>query len=169
MSAPRMSKFLKQLEENLYNLGAGKAQRKWFGDDSNGYAAALYNFTDSSAPTTTDKAFVIRMKTNEVAGLTWPNGMRTQSHAAGQYLDGNALVEVYFESPASFTSAHAKFVQEVIHVLRGQNGAVCRVSFTAAATLPTLNGVDGASSDVLGTELAVFLPYGRTIAGGSVP
>lgn len=167
MARPHFLKDLKYIEENLFNLGYGKSKRKWFGEDAAGVAAALYNFTDA-VNSTTDLAFVMRLVPDQVAGLTFPKEMITQSHAYNQFLFGSALVELYFESPAAWTSANAKFVHDVIHIIRGQNSASVKVSFTAAGTFPNVNGVDGAGSTAANTSLGILIPYGRVVAPGNM-
>lgn len=165
---PHFAKDLKYIEENLVNLGYGKAKRKWFGQDASSVAASQFNFTDGAIATAGDLSFGMRLIADEVAGLAFPQGMLTQSHAAGQFLYGSALVELYFESPAAWTSAHAKFVHDVIHIIRGQNSATVRVSFTANGTAVALNGVDGAGASAASVQLGVLMPYGRAVAPGNM-
>jgi hypothetical protein len=178
MTAPHYSKILASVEENMYNLGySGKAKRKWFGDvvpagGTKPVAASLMNFTDN-ANSAGDKVFVARLRYDEVAGLQWPDSMTTRSHATGYFAQGNAFAELYFEAPDFTTLAaakgHLKFIEDVLHIYRGQFGTRVRVLFCPNGTKLEVNGVDGAVADSANmTEMGVYLPYGRIAAAGEL-
>jgi len=183
MSAPRFHKVIKQLEEGLYNLGYAKAKAKWLGNDAASNAAGYMNFTDTTS-STGDIQFIVRMKAWEVAGHAWPDSMKTQSHASGEFIEGPALVEIFMEAALADASAgmfsgtaataaaaiaRMKFQEDILHILRGQNGAMVRLYLTAPGSVPSVNGVNGAGSDSLGSSIGVLLPYGRVAAPGTLP
>ena len=176
MTAPLYGKILASVEENMYNLGySGKAKRKWFGDVTvltKPVAAALMNFTDTTN-SAGDKVFVARLRYDEVAGIAWPDAMTTRSHASGQFAQGNAFAELFFEAP-DFTSLAAakdqlKFIADIEHIFRGQFGTRIRVSFVPAGTKLAVAGVDGEVANAAGmTEMGTYLPYGRVAAAGEL-
>lgn len=187
MTAPLYNKILRSTEENLYNLGYGeRSQREWYGDVTIGtkpVAAALMNFSNVAVPAAGDKAFVARLRYDEVAGNQWPDAMTTRSHAQGYFAQGNAFAELFFEAPdytasgvfsgtpatATAAAERAKWIEDVIHIYRGQFGARVRVYMCPAGTALAVNGVDGETADATGMkEVATLLPYGRIAAAGEL-
>lgn len=179
MSAPRFGKLFKQLEENLKNLGYASAKAKLQSVDSNGDLIGWMDFS-SATSTSGDQQFFIRMKAWEVAGLPWPDAMKTQLHAAGQYAEGPALVELIVQATddaaiSASEAAQHKFRADILHILRGQLGAMVRLKLDAHATNP---GAALISSGALvttastwtseGTDCGVLLPYGRVAAPGTL-
>lgn len=174
MASPRFSKVAKQLEENLKNLGYSKAKAKVVSLDSEGNVIAWLNLS-SAGSAAGDLQCFLRFKSWEVAGLQFPDSMKTQLHAAGQFAEGAALVELIMEAPAGVAAAGGlhKFLPDVIHVLRGQNGAVVKLKETNAGSAPALapGGVlatAAATWDAEGVEVGVLMPYGRGTAPGSL-
>jgi hypothetical protein len=179
MAAPRIAKYFKQLEEGLYNLGYARAKAKLQSVDSEGNLIGYMNFSSASS-TSGDQQFFIRMKAWEVAGLTWPESMRTQLHAAGQYAEGPVLVELVLQASddaaiSDAEAAHHKFRADVLHLLRGQLGAMVRVKLDPHATNPgtalIASGALVATASTWaseGKDLGVMLPYGRVVAPGSL-
>lgn len=179
MTAPHYSKILASVEENMYNLGyGGKAKRKWFGDvipsgSTKPVAAALLNFTANAPAVSADKVVVARLRYDEVAGLQWPASMTTKSHASGYFAQGNAFAELFFEAPDFTTLAdakeHLKFIEDVLHIYRGQFGTRVRVFMCPHGTALEVEDVDGAAADSAGMlEMGVYLPYGRIAAAGEL-
>ena len=130
------------------------------------------NFTDATS-SAGDLQFFIQIKAWEVAGNVWPESMRTQSHAKGQFIEGPGLVELVLEAvdmsaPSAGQLAQEKFAADIVHIIRGQNSATVRLFKTAPGVLPTLNGVNGAGADVKGAQVGVLLPYGRAVAVGNM-
>lgn len=176
MTAPHYSKILASVEENMYNLGySGKAKRKWFGDvavSGKQIPSALLNFTDN-ANSAGDKVVVARIRYDEVAGIQWPDSMTTRSHASGYFAQGNGFAELFFEAPDFTTLAGAKdqlkFIEDVLHIYRGQFGTRVRVFFCPAGTKLAVAGVDGEVADAAGmVEMGIYLPYGRVAAAGEL-
>ena len=175
MTSPHYGKILASVEENMYNLGNGKAKRKWFGDVAIGtkqIPVSLMNFTDT-ANSAGDKSVISRIRYDEVAGIAWPDSMTTRSHASGYFAPGNGFAELFFEAPDFSTLTNAKdqlkFVQDLIHIFRGQFGTRVRVYMCPAGTKLEMAGVDGALADSAGlVEMGVYLPYGRVAAAGEL-
>lgn len=140
MSSPRVQKIFQGMTESLRKLGpyesAFKTGIKWQGIDTAGEDAVVID-VDSPTWGTGNRRVII---TASVAGSTMPAAMRTQSHAAGHFLDGSVSFVVRVETPASFTNAHNKFMLEILHVLRGQLGAPMELLLTANGVEPRLPG-----------------------------
>jgi hypothetical protein len=174
MASPRFSKLFKHLEEGLFNLGYAKAKAKLMSTDTDGNLIAWADWTDGTSSAGDLQVFV-RFKAWEVAGLIWPESMRTQLHAAGQYAEGPALVEITMENPpATVSAAAAKFEADILHVLRGQHGAVVKLKKTNAATNPGAALISSgalvataATWESTGTDCGTLLPYGRS--GAAAP
>jgi hypothetical protein len=187
MSAPLYGKMLQSVEENMYNLGDGKPKAKWFGDvNMGGYPipASMMNFTANAAPVAGDMAFVAKIRYDEVAGHQMPQAMMTQSHAAGQFIQGSAFAELFFEAPdmdstggifdanavtAAAAQARLKFIEDIKHIYRGQFGTRIRVYMCPTGTALAVNGVNGAVADAAGLAvIGTYLPYGRIAATGEL-
>lgn len=131
-----------------------------------GCAVMYINFTSvQGASASGDLAATIALVPTGLGAV--PASAFTQSHAAGQIMDGSVTPTLVCESPADWTGAQAQFVLDLMHILRGQLGANVDFRATAIGTLPALKGVNGASSDAnvpaAGMNLQVF---GRGFAGG---
>ena len=171
MSSPRGVKILEGLAEQLHRMGYAQAisttgQKvciRWLGRGADGRDTARIDLTAATWATANLNVLVAL---NPATDANNTAALKTQSHAQGLFLDGSVNVSVYMETPADYTSAHAQFVQEIMHILRGQLGAPVIMNLTANGTKPTLNGVDGAVADVVGTQVKEFLPYGMTYSGG---
>jgi hypothetical protein len=177
MSSPRVTKIFEGLAGQLQRMGyktaldkfGGKPCIRWIGrvDDSAaadaGHDAVVLDLTSATWATANLRAILVASPAtdqNDTAAL------KTQSHAAGHYLDGSVSFKMYMESPANYTSAHAQFFAEMLHVLRGQLGAPVDLWLTANGTQPTVEGVNGAGSTAAATEAKFYLPYGMSYPGG---
>lgn len=179
MSSPRFAKYFKQLEEGLYNLGYARAKAKLLSVDTNGDLIGWMDFS-SATSTSGDQQFFIRFKAWEVAGIAWPVNLRTQLHAAGQYAEGPALVELVLQATddaaiSAGEAAHHKFRADILHILRGQLSAMTRVKLDPHATNPGAALISSgalvttaATWDTEGADLGVMLPYGRVAAPGTL-
>lgn len=179
MTAPRFGKYFKQLEEGMYNLGYARAKVKLMSTDTDGNLIAYMNFT-AATTNSGDQQFMLRIKPWEVQGLAWPTGMRTQLHAQGQYAEGPALVELIVQSTddaaiSAAEAAHHKFRADVLHLLRGQLGAMVREKLFVHGTNPGASLISSgalvttaATWDSAGVDLGVMLPYGRVAAPGTL-
>lgn len=179
MSSPRFAKYFKQLEEGLRNLGYASAKAKLQTDDTTGNMIGWMDFSNTST-TSGDQQFFIRMLPWEVAGITLPAAMRTQLHAAGQYAEGPAMVEVIMQATddAAISAAEAaqhKFRMDVLHLLRGQLGATVRLKLDPHGTNPGANLISSgalvataATWDSEGTLIGTMLPYGRAVGPGNL-
>lgn len=179
MTAPRFGKYFKQLEEGLRNLGYASAKAKLQSADTNDDLIGWMDFTTATT-TSGDQQFFIRMKAWEVAGMPWPNSMKTQLHSAGQYAEGSVLVELVLQTTddaaiSAGEAAHHKFRADIIHILRGQLGAMVRVKLVDHGTNPGAALISSgalvataATWDSAGVNLGVLLPYGRVAAPGTL-
>jgi len=170
MSSPRVVKILSSIEENLKNLGNAKPKQVAFGTAQSKYQAVILDLSKASgaAWATGDlRAIVVAIP----AGANETDAMKTQSHAAGLFIDGSVSLQLWMESlnttavPTSTEKAYVKFQQDLIHALRGQFGAPVELFLTAEGTQPTVDGLDGAVANV-GASVAFLAPYGRNYVGG---
>lgn len=175
MASPRFGKYFKHIEEGLFNLGYEKAKAKLQSEDDAGNMTGWMNFT-AAGSAAGDLQLFVRFLPWEVAGLNWPERMRTQLHSQGQYAEGPALVELIMENgPAVPDAAVEKFRADVLHILRGQHAATTRHKLTDNATSPGANLISGgalvtaaATWDAEGTLVGVLPPYGRSAAPGTL-
>jgi hypothetical protein len=166
------SKLFQSVEENLHNLGySGKAKAKWFGDVAASVrdnevpvAACQMNFTDATN-SAGDKLFSVIFRNDKVAGISWPKAMTTQLHAYDQFAQAGGYVELYMEMPVV---GNMKFLQDVVHIFRGQFGVRVHLFLSAIADVPVVEGVNGAVADAAFTDAGVLLPYGRIAAAGEL-
>jgi hypothetical protein len=167
MSSPRVQKIYQGITESLRKLGpykdAFKTGIKWQGRDAAGEDAVLIDLTSQSWLTANLRVIITAQPADDANHTA---ALHTQSHAAGYFLDGSVSFTVYVETPANWTAAHAKFVHEVMHVLRGQLGAPIDLELTANGVEPTVNGVNGAVATAATTSAGVFEPYFFAVPGG---
>lgn len=167
MSSQAIFRKMELLEEGLKNLGWGKPARVALSTDARGYAAAVIDLSKSAPGSwaSLDKKVII---VAVPAGASEPLALRTQSHAYGQFIDGSCSFELHMEVADLSALAQAdkdffKFSSDVMHILRGQNGAPVQVMLTAGE--PVVNGIEGAVA-TSGSEACFVLPYGRAVMGG---
>lgn len=167
MSSPRIQKIYQGLTESLRKLGpyasAFKTGIKWQGRDANGKDAVVIDLTATAWATANLRVLVVAEPASDANNTA---ALKTQSHAAGHFLDGSVSFDVYMETPADYTGEHAKFHREILHVLRGQLGAPVHLLLTANAVKPTVNGVDGAGATAATTDAGTYQPYFFAVAGG---
>lgn len=176
MSSPRVTKIWEGLAEQLHRMGYKgtlSAQGiptciRWMGRDANGLDACLVDL--DSATWTTGNRRAILVATPAGSSPTDFADFHTQSHAAGHTLDGSVSLTLVQEALANGTpaqtGAQAAFQRDLLHILRGQEGAPVTLKLTDAATEPTWNGVNGATSTATSTDAGTALPYGMAYPGG---
>ena len=153
MGSFRVVKFFKQLEENLNNLGWGKAQlmqQSVIG----GQQALTANWSGAAAPAANELGFVLLAKE---AGEDYADSVRTQSHASGEFIASSFSLELHIEQPVLAEAEQFKFLMDVLHACRGQHGAPVELLVYADEAAPT---------GLAGTSVGELLPYGRTYVGG---
>ena len=171
MSSPRVQKILEGLAEQLHRQGYSSATTKTNlkasiraqGRDSAGRDCALIDLDSATWASGNRRAIVAA---NPASDSNSTAGMFTQSHSSGQRIDGSVSFVLYVEIQATQTGAHAQFVRDMLHILRGQLGAPVNLLMTANGTEPTLNGLNGAVATASTTDAGTYLPYGMTAPGG---
>lgn len=153
MASFRVVKFFEALEENLRNLGWGSAQYK-AQSVIGGKQALSANWSGAAAPAANELGFVLLAKE---AGEDFPDSVRTQSHAAGEFIASSFELELHIEQPVIAQASQFKFLMDALHALRGQNGAPVELFVYADESAPT---------GLAGTSMGKLLPYGRTYVGG---
>jgi hypothetical protein len=101
-------------------------------------------------------------------GVVGGDAYRTQSHRAGQFIDGSSSFKVYFETPEDYTGTQHKFQRVLQHVLLGQNGAPYELFYCANDTEPVLQGVNGGVADASFTSAGLYAPYGGVSYVGGI-
>lgn len=175
MSSPRVTKIFEGLAEQLRRQGYVDALAKdgtrpairWIGRDADNRDAVLIDLTSASWSTANLRAIVVAKPASDKTDTA---ALKTQSHAAGHFLDGSVSFELYMEchsnSNAGQASEHARFQREMLHILRGQLGAPVTLKLTDNGVEPTVEGVNGAGATAATTDAGTFLPYGMTYPGG---
>lgn len=153
MASFRVVKFFEALEENLNNLGWGKAKLKSQSTIA-GKQALTANWSASSAPAANELTFVLLAKE---AGDDFEDSVRTQSHASGEFIASSFELELHIEQPVLAEPEQFKFLMDVLHACRGQHGAPVELKVYADESAPT---------GLAGTSMGKMLPYGRTYVGG---
>jgi hypothetical protein len=176
MSSPRVQRIFEALPSQIKNVGGHTF-------DING-VTVWRGLVASTAPQAGKDAVVI-----DIDSATWADNNRriiliaepyadknnvsafkTQSHAAGQFIDGSVSFKLYYEASESPTGAQEKFFRQVLHCLVGQLAAPVEIFIGTNDVQPRVEGVDGASG---ANETACsfvsagkYLPYGMAVAGG---
>lgn len=167
MSSPRVQKIWQGLTEQLRKLGpypnAFKSGIIAQGRDAAGRDAVLIDLTGSSWATGNLRVIVAANPASDVNNTA---ALKTQSHAAGHYMDGSVSFDVYMETPATWTGSHARFQREMLHALRGQLGAPVTLLLTANGDEPTLDGLNGAAATETTTDAGTYQPYFFALPGG---
>lgn len=174
MSAPRILKFFQALPSQLKSLGGYSfdinAVVIWQGEITSGpYAGSMACVIDTTSATWADgnnRAVIVAAPGEASLPLT----MVTQSHSAGQYLNGSFNFKVYVETPESWTGDQAKWQRILTHELLGQNGAPTELFFGANDVQPIVEGVQGGTSGQEATSTFVsagqLRPYALSYTGG---
>lgn len=172
MSSVRVQKYFEAALEQIKRLGGysgdAKAAMRWQGRVTAGPNAGKDACViDFDSATWADNNRRVILLAEPASDLNNTAGMKTQSHSAGQYLDGSVRFKMYCETPESWTGAQAAFLRHVEHHLRGQLGAPVEVYYGTNDTEPALQGVNGAGADSAGlTSAGVDLPGLWPSAGG---
>ena len=172
MSSVRNQKYFHQMPENIIKLGGYPisfiAAVKWSGIVASGALAgkdaAVLDFTSQAWATANKRVLVVAESASDAGKL--PDSMKTQSHAAGKFIDGSSRFHVYVETPALFTDDHAHFLRLVQQHITGQLAAPMKLWASANGVQPELEGVDGAVASAVFVESGWVLPYGMAVAGG---
>ena len=178
MASPRVQKIFEGLPDQLKRLGGYSytgslsAQLRWQGRvdatvnaTDGGKDACVLDIDSASWSTGNRRAVILAQPADTNPSV---QALHTQSHASGNLLDGSVRFQVWLETPASWTAAHAKFERLLQHMLMGQLGAPVELLYTANGTQPTLAGVNGASSTNAATSSGAMLPYGGVSYPGGV-
>lgn len=173
MSQAQYVKYFKFLEEQLMNLGYGKAKAKLISQDDNGNIIAWMNMTATGSASGDQQVFA----RFHAWPADFPDNMKTQLHAFGEFSQSNALVELIMQSTddaaiSADEAAHHKFRSDVIHAFRGQLGAVVQLKLTVHGTNPGASLLSSgalvktvATWDAAGTLIGKLQPYGRSVPG----
>jgi hypothetical protein len=134
--------------------------------DNNGDSTLYVNATHGTgAAASDDVAVFIRLK--DVGDIMLSDSMRTQDHGSGLFVHSSCVAEVLAESPAVWTSAHAKLVFDAMHIVRGVYGAPVNMFLAPNTDVIAIDGVDGAGADANIPASPVALSVtGRSFAGG---
>ena len=167
MSSPRIQKVFQGLTNSLRLLGpypdAFKTGIKFQGHDSAGKDAVVIDLTSATWATANLRVIIVADAASDANNTA---AFKTQSHAAGMFLDGSVSFRVYSETPADYVGDAAKFQREILHVLRGQLGAPIQLLLTANGVEPTVAGVNGAVATAVATDAGHYTPYFFSVAGG---
>ena len=173
MSAIRVQKIFDSLLENLRRFGYatitsdGRSQvTTWQGMDSAtpiAHDAVVWDLTSGGGAWAAGHLRAILVAVEAGDGL--PIAAFTQSHASGQIIQGGVKFNLFMETPADFTGAHKIFMDQVMQVLRGQEGAQVDLYLSNNTVEPTVTGVNGAVATV-GTFVTSYLPWGMATASG---
>lgn len=167
MSSPRVQKIFIGLTNSLRLLGpypdAYKTGIKFQGHDAAGKDAVVIDLTSATWAAGNLRVIIVADPSTDVNNTA---AFKTQSHAAGMFLDGSVSFRVYAETPANHTGDAAKFQREVLHVLRGQLGAPLTLLLTANTVEPTVAGVNGEALTETTTDAGTYSPYFFAVAGG---
>lgn len=175
MASPRVVKILEIMKENFHNLGYSLPVKNVQGKSADaaffpGTQGLVIDFDAATWATGKRRAVLLAIP----AGFGESDAVKTQSHAAGNFIDGSVKFALVVEAAAglSHTSteaelAFARFQADILHVLRGQLSSPVDLYVCDKTEQPEIEGIDGstASSAHL-TKVGSLLPYGRTYVGG---
>jgi hypothetical protein len=136
------------------------------GVDGNGDSTLYVNATHAfGAVAGDDVACFVRLKDYGDVGLS--DTMRTQDHAYGLFVHSGCVAEVIGESPALWTTSHAKLIFDVLHILRGVYGSALNLYLAVNTTVPAVKGINsaGADANIPSTPVALAV-CGRSFGGG---
>jgi hypothetical protein len=168
MSTPRNQRTFQGMIDQIKRLGPYSNDPltviTWSGqvDSSNtdgfaGMDAAVLDFGSGK------KVIVIA----EPAGAQFNAAFKTQSHAAGHFIDGSSRFHAFMETPANWTGANARFKEVVQHHILGQLAAPLKFWLSANGDGIAVKGVAGAGATTASAVGAEWLiPYGQVYAGG---
>jgi len=151
MSSPRVQKYFEAMPQQIKNLGGYTYNFRtvivWQGRVTTGPNAGKDAMVmDIDSATWADNNRRVLILATPASDLNATAAMKTQSHAAGNYIDGSVRFAMYVETPESWTNAQAYFTRAVEHHLRGQLGSPVEVFYGANDVQPILEGVNGGTS-----------------------
>lgn len=163
MSSVRVQKYFEAALEQIKRLGGytgdARAAMRWQGrvgaGADLGKDACVIDFDSATWADNNRRVILVAEPASDLNNTA---GMKTQSHSAGQNLDGSVRFKMYCETPESWTGAQAAFLRHVEHHLRGQLGAPTEVFYGTNDVEPTRNGVNGAGADSASTSAGTDLP-----------
>ncbi len=164
MSSMRVQKIFEGMPEQIKRLGGYdydiKAVLRWQGRVAAGtHAGKDACVLDIDSATWADNNRRCIVVAHPATDLSNTAALKTQSHAAGHYIDGSVRFSVYAETPESWTGSQAKFMRQVMHHLVGQLGAPVELFWGNNDAEPTVQGVNGAGADSAGlTSAGTDLP-----------
>jgi hypothetical protein len=175
MSSPRVVKIFEMLKENFHNLGYSLPVKAVQGTSSdaaffNGTQGLVIDFDAAAWVTGNRRAVLLAVP----AGYGEADAVKTQSHAAGTFIDGSVKFVLVTEAQTTLSNvssaaalAHAKFQSDLLHILRGQLQAPVEAYFCNNTQEPKVAGLNSATvSSTNLTKVGSLLPYGRTYMGG---
>lgn len=170
MSSPRVQKIFEGMPDQLKRLGGYtytdlRSVLRWQGRDASGHDAVVIDIDSATWATGNRRAILVALPADSNPSVA---AMHTQSHAAGNVIDGSVRFQMYLETPAAWTAAQAKFDRLLTHMVLGQLGAPLEILYTANTTEPTVNGVNGAGATAAATSAGALLPYGGVSYPGGV-
>jgi len=171
MSSPRAQKLFEAIPDQVKRLGGYdidfREVVRWQGRATAGtHAGRDACVIDFTALAWADNNLRVILVAEPAADRNNTTAMRTQSHAAGHYLDGSVKFHMYVETPEAWTDAQAKFQREMLHHLQGQLASPVRLWMGDNDTEPEVEGVNGAAATSNFTDAGWYLPYGMVYPGG---
>lgn len=151
MSSVRVQKYFEAMPEQIKRLGGYtydfRQVIRWQGRVTAGPNAGKDAVViDIDSATWADGNRRVLILAEPASDLNNTAAMKTQSHAAGMYIDGSVRFKMYLETPEAWTDAQAAFTRHVEHHLRGQLAAPVEVFYGANDVQPILEGVNGGTS-----------------------
>lgn len=175
MSSPRVQKLFQAMPQQIKGLGKYDVVftdvLRWAGrvDSTNdlgliGHDACILDFDAYPSWASGQKRVIITAEPASDYNNT--SAMKTQSHAAGNFIDGSVRLHLWLETPGAVTDAQSAFVRNVVQHVRGQLAAPCQLHYTADGTQPAIKGVAGAGASAAFTAAEWMLPYSMVYPGG---
>lgn len=175
MSSPRVVKIFEMLKENFHNLGYAFPVKNAQGSSTDaaffsGCQGLVFDFDAATWVTGNRRMVLLAIP----AGYGESDAVKTQSHAAGTFIDGSVKFVMVVEAQTTLSNvssaaalACARFQADLLHILRGQMQAPVDLYICNNTQEPKVAGVNGAvASSTNLTKVASLLPYGRTYVGG---
>lgn len=174
MSSPRAQKQFQAMPDQLKRLGGYtfdiNGVLRWQGRVGTndlglaGYDACVLDLDATVWADNARRVLIVAVPAQDKNGTA---AMKTQSHAAGMYLDGSYSFKCYVETPESWTGEQARWERILMQHLVGQLAAPVELLYCANDTEPTLQGVNGVTAASASfTTAGTYLPYGMTYPGG---
>ena len=171
MNSQRVQKLFQAMPDQIKRLGGYSfdinSVIRWQGRVTAGaHAGKDAMILDIDSATWADNNRRVIIVAEPAADLNNTAAMKTQSHAAGMYIDGPVRLKVYCETPEAWTDAQAKFQRLVQHHIVGQLSCPMELYFGTNDVKPEIQGVEGAVADSAGLASAGwYLPWGMATMG----